>query len=463
VTRRLVLAIVATTVATLIVAGLGTLILARAGARATTEKELRRQASELVAGVASLADRPTGDRPVLALNVFARAFHLDDVAALYIGPGGRLTGTLPQGVSEDDLSLSRLEAGEVVSGHHGDLVYAAASQATTRGTLVVVASRHADAGLGPAGRWFVLAAAGSALLAAIVAFTLGRRLVRPVRQVDDAARAIAGGELTTRLPDPPAGATDELSDLVRSVNAMATELQRSHDLEQQFLLSISHDLRTPLTSIRGYAEAISDGATSDPAWAAGVIGSEAQRLDRLVQDLLDLARLRARTFSLHPSSLDLGDVVRTAAEAFRPDAADAGVQLLVTAPPGVTVHADGERVAQVVANLVQNALKYADRQISIGVSVAGPAAVIAVDDDGPGIPTADLPHVFERLYVAGHHPARKESGSGLGLAIVRELVEAMGGRVGAERSPIGGARLVARFPLVPAALPAPATHVREVP
>jgi len=463
VTRRLVLAIVATTVATLIVAGLGTLILARAGARATTEKELRRQASELVAGVASLADRPTGDRPVLALNVFARAFHLDDVAVLYIGPGGRLTGTLSQGVSEDDLSLSRLEAGEVVSGHHGDLVYAAASQATTRGTLVVVASRHADAGLGPAGRWFVLAAAGSALLAAIVAFTLGRRLVRPVRQVDDAARAIAGGELTTRLPDPPAGATDELSDLVRSVNAMATELQRSHDLEQQFLLSISHDLRTPLTSIRGYAEAISDGATSDPAWAAGVIGSEAQRLDRLVQDLLDLARLRARTFSLHPSSLDLGDVVRTAAEAFRPDAADAGVQLLVTAPPGVTVHADGERVAQVVANLVQNALKYADRQISIGVSVAGPAAVIAVDDDGPGIPTADLPHVFERLYVAGHHPARKESGSGLGLAIVRELVEAMGGRVGAERSPIGGARLVARFPLVPAALPAPATHVREVP
>jgi two-component system sensor histidine kinase BaeS len=446
-TRRLVLAIVATTVATLIVAGLGTLILARAGSRADTEKEVRRQASELVAGVASLADRPGGDRPVVALNVFARAFRLDDVAALYIGPGGRLVGTLPQGVSDAD--LSRVQAGDVVSGHHGDLVYAAAAQATGRGTLVVVASRHADAGLGPAARWFVLAAAISAALATVVALTLGRRLVRPVRQVDDAARRIAGGEFATRLPDPPLTANDELADLVRSVNAMAAELQRSRDLEQQFLLSISHDLRTPLTSIRGYAEAISDGATSDPAWAAGVIGSEAQRLDRLVQDLLDLARLRARTFSLHPTRLDLGEVVRVAAEAFRPDATDAGVRLLVTAPPGITIEADGERVAQVVANLVHNALKFARSQVSVAVSGVGPSAVIAVDDDGPGIPPADLTHVFERLYVAGHEPARKESGSGLGLAIARELVGAMGGSVGAEHSPIGGARLVASFPVAP--------------
>jgi signal transduction histidine kinase len=449
-TRRLVLAIVATTVATLVLAGLGTLILARAGARADTEKELRRQASELVTGVANLADRPGGDRPLVALNVFARAFHLDEVAALYVGPGGRLVGTLPQGVVAEDLSLARLQAGDVVSGHHGDLVYAAAAQTTGRGTLVVVASRHADGALGSAARWFVIAAAGSAVLAAIVAFTLGRRLVRPVRQVDDAARRIAGGELTTRLPEPPADATDELSDLVRSVNAMAAELQRSRDLDQQFLLSISHDLRTPLTSIRGYAEAISDHATSDPAWAAGIIGSEAQRLDRLVQDLLDLARLRARTFSLHPAAVDLGEVVRVAAEAFRPDADDAGVALAVTTPPGLTIHADGERVAQVVANLVQNALKFARSQVSVGVIADGDAGVVAVDDDGSGIPAADLPHVFERLYVAGHEPVRKESGSGLGLAIVRELVVAMGGEVRAETSPIGGARLTARFPLAPA-------------
>ena len=103
-----------------------------------------------------------------------------------------------------------------------------------------------------------------------------------------------------------------------------------------------------------------------------------------------------------------------------------------------------------MANLVENALKFARSQVSVGVSAEGDAGVVAVDDDGSGIPAADLPHVFERLYVAGHEPARKESGSGLGLAIVRELVVAMGGEVRAETSPIGGARLTARFPLAAA-------------
>jgi two-component system, OmpR family, sensor kinase len=446
-TRRLVLAIVATTVATLVIAGLGTLILARISARAETERELRTQAGELVAGVAALADRPAGDRPLAALTMFAQAVHVDEIAGVYVGPAGRLVGTLPAGVTPSDLSVARLQGGETVSGHHGNLVYAAAAQPTARGTLVVVATRRADAGLGPAGRWFVIAAIGSSLLAAIVAVTLGRRLVRPIRQIDAAARSIAGGELATRLPEPDAHHTDELSDLVHSVNAMAAELQRSRDLEQQFLLSVSHDLRTPLTSIRGYAEAISDHTSADPAWAAGVIGTEARRLDRLVQDLLDLARLRSRSFSLHPAPLDLGEVVRVTAEAFRPDAEAASVRLLVTAPAGIRVHADGDRVAQVVANLIENALKYARSQVSVGVGLDGGFGVVAVDDDGPGISPDDLPHVFERLYVAGHRPTRKESGSGLGLAIVRELVEAMGGQARAEASPLGGARLLAPLPV----------------
>ena len=446
-TRRLVLAIVATTVATLVLAGLGTLILARAGARANTERELRNQASELVDGVAALADRSSVDRPLAALTAFGRAFHLDDVTAVYIGPAGRFVGELPAGVSAEDLPVVELQAGDTVSGHHGNLVYAAAAAPTSRGTLVVAASRRADAGLGQAGRWFFVAALGSALLAAVVAVTLGRRLARPIRQIDAAARSIAGGELATRLPEPAARDTDEVADLIRSVNAMAAELQRSRDLEQQFLLSISHDLRTPLTSIRGYAEAISDHTGADPAWAAGVIGTEARRLDRLVQDLLDLARLRARSFSLHPTAVELGEVVRVAAEAFRPDAEADGVRLLVTAPTAIRIHADGDRVAQVVANLIENALKYGRHQVSVGVSQDAAFGVVAVDDDGPGIMADDLPHVFERLYVAGHRPTRKESGSGLGLAIVRELVEAMGGQVRAGVSPLGGARLRACFPV----------------
>src|SRR4249920_2463615 len=122
-TRRLVLAIVATTVATLVLAGLGTLILARAGARANTERELRSQTSELVDGVAALADRSSVDRPLAALTAFGRAFHLDDVTAVYIGPAGRFVGELPAGISAEDLPVAELQAGDTVSGHHGNLVY----------------------------------------------------------------------------------------------------------------------------------------------------------------------------------------------------------------------------------------------------------------------------------------------------------------------------------------------------
>ena len=124
-TRRLFLAILATTVATLIVAGLGTLVLARARARAETESDLRRQATELVAGVAQLADRPAGERPLVAVNAFERALRLDGVSAVVIGPAGGIAGTLPTGITEADIQVPKLQAGDVVSGHHGDLVYAA--------------------------------------------------------------------------------------------------------------------------------------------------------------------------------------------------------------------------------------------------------------------------------------------------------------------------------------------------
>ena len=454
-TRRLFLAILGTTVATLIVAGLGTLVLARARARSDTETQLRSQAAELVSGVAQLADRPQGERPLVAVNAFERALRLDGVSAIVVGPAGGIAGTLPAGITEADIQVPELQAGEIVSGHHGGLVYAAAPASTSRGTIVVVASRRADVGFGSAGRWFLFAAAVSAVLAAVVAFTLGRRLARPIRQVDEAAGAIAAGAFSTRLPEPPAGARDELAELVRAINAMAAELERSHTLEQQFLLSISHDLRTPLTSIRGYAEAIRDGATSDPQWASGVILSEARRLERLVRDLLDLARLRTRSFSLHAGPVDLGEIAGVVAEGFRPDTDAAGLALVVDRIGPVIVSADADRVAQVVANLIENAVKYARRTVTVAVTTDAGYGVVTVDDDGPGIPPEDLPFVFERLYVAGREPVRRESGSGLGLAIVRELLEAMGGRVAAEPRPGGGTRLVVRLLLAPVASPPP--------
>jgi two-component system sensor histidine kinase BaeS len=235
---------------------------------------------------------------------------------------------------------------------------------------------------------------------------------------------------------------------------MAAELSRHRSLERAFLMSISHDLRTPLTSIRGYAEAVAEGTADDEATrirAARIIEGEARRLERLVADLLDLARFDAREFSLHPGPVDVAEVAHQAAAALEPAAREAGVRLAVTSPGwGVSPEgqqgnlialADRERLGQVVSNLVENALKYAATTVEVTATAAGGGVEIGVADDGPGIAPEDLPHVFERLYTSRRQPGRKV-GTGLGLAIVRELVSAMGGHVAVGPTATGGTRFV---------------------
>ena len=226
---------------------------------------------------------------------------------------------------------------------------------------------------------------------------------------------------------------------------MAAALERSRGLERQFLLSVSHDLRTPLTSIRGYAEALTEHKAK-PGRAAAVILSESRRLERLVGDLLELAKLDARRFSLDLRPTDVADVVAGTAEGFRPAAGDAGLVLKVdVSGDGIaTATADPDRLAQVVANLVENALKFAGRRITVGAGPGEGHVLVWVEDDGPGIAPEDLPHVFDRFYTVARTPAR-QVGSGLGLAIVHELVEAMGGSVDAEPGAGGGARMVVRL------------------
>jgi len=224
-------------------------------------------------------------------------------------------------------------------------------------------------------------------------------------------------------------------------------------------MSISHDLRTPLTSIRRYAEAVAEGAADaeeSRRRAALIIEAEARRLERLVADLLELARLDTREFSLHLGPVDVAEVARHATLALEPAAREAGLQLVVSGERGpIMALADAERLAQVVANLVENALKYAAHTVEVTARAAvfpggppgppGGGAEIAVADDGPGIDPGDLPRVFERLYTSRRHPGRKV-GTGLGLAIVRELVTAMGGRVDVGVTPEGGTRFVVALP-----------------
>jgi signal transduction histidine kinase len=199
-------------------------------------------------------------------------------------------------------------------------------------------------------------------------------------------------------------------------------------------MSITHDLRTPLTSIQGYAEALADEAV-EPKKAAATILEQSHRLNRLVTDLLDLARLDQQTFSLDITRGDVGGVVDGTVRAFGQKATDKHIALTYATPEPLFALIDGMRLEQAVANLLDNALKFARTRIDVTVFVHEGWVAISVADDGNGIAPDDLPHVFERLYVAKARPTPKESGSGLGLAIVRELISAMGGHVAA-RSPV---------------------------
>jgi two-component system, OmpR family, sensor kinase len=452
--KRLITAMVAVVLATLLIVGTGTVVLANVRGRADTAAELRTQATTLADGLVDLIDPADGSAPQLGpgqrlriLNILRDTLQLEGVSILSGTIGGQLVGDDPAidvTISADDrAAFDRLE---VRSWNVGNEVFAAAPARVGQNRLIVVVlQREANAGLGTSVRLFALAAAVTLALGIAAALLLGIRLTRPIRAAATATHQLASGNLSTRLPPPRPTANDELADLTRSINHMAESLERSRVVEQQFLMSVSHDLRTPLTSIRGYAEAIADGA-GDPAKSAAVIHSESRRLERLVADLLDLAKLSSQSFSLQIARVDLAAAAAVALEGFEPDADERDISLQLAAPAMLPVLADPDRLAQVLANLIENGLRHAATRIVVSTWTDGADhAILTIDDDGPGIAAEDLPHVFERLYVAKERPQRRENSSGLGLAVVKELVVAMGGNVWADVAPQGGARIVVRL------------------
>ncbi len=266
-----------------------------------------------------------------------------------------------------------------------------------------------------------LAGLVGAALAGIVALLLARAVAQPIARVSDASRALATGE----HPEPlPVSGPREASTLAASFNHLSDELARTQDAERAFLLSVSHELKTPLTAIRGHAEALEDRVL-EPVGAARVIEREARRLERLVGDLLDLARLRRRSFAVRAEPLDLGERAVAAFERHEGAARSFGVGLYVMAEPGSAAVGDPDRVLQALSNLVENALRSTPRGGTVRI-VAGPGRLEVVDD-GPGVEAADLPHAFERFYLYDRLRGERQVGTGLGLAIVRELAEAMAG------------------------------------
>jgi two-component system OmpR family sensor kinase len=271
---------------------------------------------------------------------------------------------------------------------------------------------------------------------AAIAFWLVRRELRPLVRIEDTAAAIAGGDLTQRVPEEAPGT--EVGDLARSLNMMLAQIEQAFEQRRQseerlrrFVSDASHELRTPLTSVRGFAELFHRGAASRPddlALAMSRIESEAERMGVIVEDLLLLANLDQG----RPLAQQRFDLEAVLAEMVADHAMlHSDWPISFGSSGGSDLVGDELRIRQAVANLLANARAHTPSGTSVAVTLAteGDDRTVAVSDNGPGIAADDLPHLFERFYRVDASRARRSGGSGLGLAIVQAIAEAHGGSV----------------------------------
>lgn len=258
-----------------------------------------------------------------------------------------------------------------------------------------------------------------------------RSLRRRLAGLERAATAVGSGDLTVRAP---VEGDDEIAAVAVAFNSMTKHLDEVRTREREFLMAVSHDLRTPLTTIRGYAEALDAGdiEPDDLERVAGVLNAQADQLSRLVEDVMLLGRLEANQYSMRPEPVDIASLVSGVVDGFTRAANAASVGLTFAAPESGDRLIDPDRMTQILSNLIENALRYTPEMgvITVTLRSTNEDFSIRVHNSGAGISSADLPRVFDRLYVAERYRAIRPSGSGLGLAIVSELVTAMDGTVG---------------------------------
>ncbi|HET7449261.1 MAG TPA: HAMP domain-containing sensor histidine kinase [Gaiellaceae bacterium] len=280
------------------------------------------------------------------------------------------------------------------------------------------------------------------LVAAVLAAYLSRRIVRPVLQLSEAADAVARGEYDVKVPQRAPG---ELGHLSERFGEMAARLAEVEEMERNFLMSVSHELRTPLTAIRGHVSALREGVVDNPderAASLETVELEAQRLDRLVGDILDLAKLDTHRFTVMTEEVDMVQLVDQAYERFREEARRRSIDYLqdVRARPVIT--SDGDRVLQVVGNLLSNAFHATPDggRISLELAQRNGTVRVAVEDNGPGI----APEMRERLFRP--FVSQSGTGTGLGLAIAKELSAMLGGSLDLQSEVGRGSRFELSLP-----------------
>jgi signal transduction histidine kinase len=323
---------------------------------------------------------------------------------------------------------------------------------------------------------FVLAGLVALMVSLLLGILIARSIALPLQRIATAAGAVAVGHYEQRLPEkgPP-----EIERVAASFNAMASQVQASQQAMRDFVSNVSHELKTPLTSIQGFSQAIMEGATQDEAArrrAAGIIHQEAARMSRLVEDLLDLARIDSGQIVMNKTPLDINQILGSTVDRLLPQAVKKEVELVQEWSKLPPIVGDGDRLAQVFTNFLDNAVKHTpaggrvtirgtvargillprrvrsgsvQRNATTSLSERGDFVEVSIHDTGPGIPPEDLARIFERFYQVDKSRQRGR-GTGLGLAITKEIIEGHGGYVRANSTPSTGTKFIILLPVTEA-------------
>ena len=462
---RLLLSYVAVILVCLALVGLGLLLFVRtsplwAGAAVLRLEAVARATLPAIRRVGPLEDLPTERLQAL----LARAAEYQNARILVLDAAARVRFDTEGTWAGEDLS-EVVRRGTLRPNHiTGTFVAPSGGRWAFVGDIVPGpgGERRTILFVSPQGRllllaWFVenlmppVARAGAValVLSVLLALLISRSVAAPLRRVASAAQAIACGETGTRAP---ASGPQELRDLAQTFNSMADQVEASQQSQRDFVANVSHELKTPLTSIQGFSQALLDGTASGPegtARAARVIHDEADRMRRMADELLILARFDAGQVAIARGPMELGPLLQRCVEKQATQAGASEVALALDLPESLTVTGDGDRLVQVFTNLLDNAVAHTPPggTVTVGARRMGDdrGVEVTVTDTGEGIPSGALSRIFERFYQVDKARQRGR-GAGLGLAITKEIVEAHGGTVTAE-SVLGlGSRFTVRLP-----------------
>jgi len=298
-------------------------------------------------------------------------------------------------------------------------------------------------------RAFVLVGGGILILAALIAFTLSRHLLRPIRQLTVGAHALASRRFDVRVDVHSA---DELGELANDFNKMATTLERYEFMRRQWIADVSHELRTPLAVLRGEIEAVLDGVRDMRRETLESVHAEVMLLSKIIDDLHALTIIESEALNMTKEPVDAIAIAANIIKVFQPRFSERGIEVYSNLVPNKegAIMGDPDRLAQVFSNICENSLRYTDSpgEVHIRSEQRGDSLLLSIEDSAPGVPDSAIPFIFDRLYRVDRSRSRKKGGSGLGMAIAKAIVDGHGGKITASPSQWGGLQIEITLPLV---------------